>query len=169
MSQIALPLLVLFLVFASCSQAWRAKSEAEAERQLNLGNSLVSRGKIDEGIAHFRRALEIAPDYAGAHLGLANALAGVGRDDEAIKHYQTALRLAPSYAEAHNGLGLAMAKRGRIDEAITQYRQALAIKPDYADAKKNLDAAIARRDGKKGEVPTHQLQNRLKSPLAAAS
>ena len=102
------------------------------------GMALAGRGQVDEAIAHYRKALEIKPDYAEAHNNLGNALAGRGQVDEAIAHYRKALKIKPDYAEAHNNLGIALAGRGQVDEAIAQYRKALEIKPDYAEAHNNL-------------------------------
>ena len=44
-----------------------------AEAHYNLGNVLAGRGQIDEAIAHFKKALEIKPDYAEARRSLDQA------------------------------------------------------------------------------------------------
>ena len=54
----------------------------------HLGNALADADRLDEAIAHYRKALEINPDYAEAHNGLGNALAGRGQIDEAIAQYR---------------------------------------------------------------------------------
>jgi Flp pilus assembly protein TadD len=41
----------------------------------NLGLALMSRGRVDEAIAHFERVLELAPDFAQARSALAAARA----------------------------------------------------------------------------------------------
>ena len=109
----------------------------------NLGNALLQKGKVDEAIAHFQKALEIKPDYAEAHNNLGNALLQKGNVDEAITHYQKALEIKPDYAEAHNNLGNALLKKGRVDEAIAHYQMALQIKPVYPQALNNLAWALA--------------------------
>ena len=58
---------------------------------------LAGRGQVDEAIAHYRKALEIKPDYAEAHNNLGLALAGRGQVDEAIAHYRKALEIKPDY------------------------------------------------------------------------
>ena len=120
----------------------------------NLGVVLAGRGQVDEAIAHYRKALEINPDYARAHNNLGVALAGRGQIDEAIAHYRKALEINPDYAEAHNNLGMALAGRGQVDEAIAHYRKALEINPDYADAHNNLGLALAGR-GQVDEAMAH--------------
>jgi Flp pilus assembly protein TadD len=59
----------------------------------NLGLVLVDCGQIDEAIAHYRRALEIRPDFAEAQYNLGIALAQHGQAAEAIAHFRTALDL----------------------------------------------------------------------------
>ena len=114
----------------------------------------MQRGQLDEAIAHYRKALEIKPDYAEAHNNLGNALASRGQVDEAIAHYQKALEIKPDYAEAHNNLGMALASRGQVDEAIAQYRKALEIKPDLAEAHNNLGMAL-HQQGKVSDAVAH--------------
>ena len=83
------------------------------------------KGKVDEAITHYQKALQIKPDYAEAHYNLGNALLQKGSVDEAIAHYQKALQINPGYAEAHNNLGNALSpkgQRGRSDRPITKRR-----------------------------------------------
>ena len=58
-------------------------------------HALAGRGQIDEAIAHYRKALEIKPDYAEAHNNLGAGSGGRGQIDEAIAHYQQALEIKP--------------------------------------------------------------------------
>ena len=76
-------------------------------------HGLAGRGQFDEAIAHYRKALEIKPDFAEAHNNLGSALASRGQVDEAMVHYRQALKIKPDYAEAHNNLGVALASGGQ--------------------------------------------------------
>ena len=71
---------------------------------------MAGRGQVDEAIAHYRKALEIKPDYVEAHYNLGVALAGRGKLDEALEHYQKALDLA----SARNDRALADVIRAQI-------------------------------------------------------
>jgi protein O-mannosyl-transferase len=110
-----------------------------------LGIVLAGCQRADEAIVHYRKALELNPDYADAHYNLGIALENSGRVDEAVAHYQKSLAIRPDYAEPHNNLGNALASRGQIDEAIAQFQKALEIKPNYAEAHNNLGNALASR------------------------
>ncbi len=57
----------------------------------NLGKELASRGRIDDAIAHYRKAVELKPDYADARLTLGCALAARGETEEAMYHMIKAL------------------------------------------------------------------------------
>src|SRR5256714_5921748 len=104
----------------------------------NLGNDLLHRGRLDEAVVHFRKALELSPHYPEANNNLGYALANKDNWNEAIGFYQTALRARPDYIKAHNNLGVALAVTGKTDQAVAQFREALRIDADFADAHANL-------------------------------
>ena len=106
--------------------------------------ALMSQGRIDEAIEHFRKALGIKPD-ANAYNNLGAALAQRKQFDEAVGQFLEAVKIKPDYANAHYNLGVALANRGRTDEAIAHFRAAVKIKPDYANAHYNLGCALASR------------------------
>jgi Flp pilus assembly protein TadD len=64
-------------------------------------------------MAHFQRAVELAPSFAEAHYNLAGILAHRGRLDEAISHLQTALEIQPGLAAARERLAALQAAKGR--------------------------------------------------------
>ncbi|MCE0497749.1 MAG: tetratricopeptide repeat protein, partial [Methylacidiphilales bacterium] len=111
----------------------------------NLGLILFQKGRGDEAIAHYQKALEINPNYAEAHNNLGNALFQKGQVDEAIGQYQKALEIDSNFSLACNNLGFALAQKGRVDEAIGQYQKALEIDPNNDDAYNNLGIAFAER------------------------
>ena len=105
---------------------------------LNLGNILLAQGRLDEAVAHYRRAEEIEPDYPSTHFNLAKVLLQRGQLPGAIAEFGQALRLNPGDAEARNNLGVALADSGRLDEAKDQFEQALRLRPSYPVAQANL-------------------------------
>jgi len=119
-----------------------------------LGNVLAQKRQVDEAIEHYRKSLQIDPDYVQTHNNLGIAYAELGRFDEAISEYETALRLRPDFAEASSNLGVVLATVGRPDEAIARFEQALRVRPDYAEAHLNLAYIFAQR-GRGDEAERH--------------
>ncbi len=111
----------------------------------DLGVVLAERGRLEEAIEHYHKALLINPDDANAHNNLGNALAARGEAEEAIQQYQQTLRISPQHASAHSNLGLALAKRGQWEEAVEHLREALRINPNLANAHYNLGLVLAGR------------------------
>ncbi len=109
----------------------------------NLGNALAEQGRAVEAATHFRRALEIKPDFAEAHNNLGTVLLEQGRNTEATQQFQKALSIRPGYAEAHYNLGNALAQQGQPAEAIGHFREALRTRPDSFKAHYGLGAALA--------------------------
>ncbi|MFZ1935147.1 MAG: tetratricopeptide repeat protein [Thermoguttaceae bacterium] len=134
----------------------------------NLGIALADRGRTGEAIEHYRKALDVNPDYVEAHNNLGIALADRGRIGEAIKHYRKALEIDPDYAKAYSNLGVALANRGRIGEAIADFQRALDIDPDYADAQANLGNVLARRGRTSEAIVCYERALQLKSDFASA-
>jgi tetratricopeptide (TPR) repeat protein len=108
----------------------------------NLGIVLSERGEVDQAIDHYKRAVDLRPDYAEAHYNLGRLLVEQGQVDDAIAHYEKAAAINPADAEAQNNLGVALFGMGRPDDAIAHYRKALEIRPDYAEASCNLASAL---------------------------
>jgi protein O-mannosyl-transferase len=118
------------------------------EARYFLGNALFEKGRVDEAIIQFQKALAINPDLAEAHYNLGNILILKRQADEAIIQFQKALEINPSFAGAHYNLGDVLFQKGRVDEAIVQFQKALEINPDLAEARYNLGAVLL----KKGRV-----------------
>ena len=101
------------------------------------GQRSVARGRIDEAIAHFKKALAARPEHETTYNNLGSALAGRGQVDDAIVFFQKAVDLRPNFADAHNNLGRALASRGRIDEAIVHFQAGVELKPHDAAMRKS--------------------------------
>jgi tetratricopeptide (TPR) repeat protein len=88
-------------IFTDLETLWRATIKQNPGCWLaynSLGIVFRSKGRMDEAIAYYEKALEIQPLYAKAHNNLANALLQKGRADGAVVHYQKALEMEPQNA-----------------------------------------------------------------------
>jgi tetratricopeptide (TPR) repeat protein len=124
--------------------------------ELNLGDALLQKGRVDEAITHFQEALRIDPNSALPHLNLGLGLFQKGKVDEAITQYQAALEINAEDADAHYGLANALRQKGRVDEAIAHFQKALQIRPDYAKAQNNLGNALLKMARVDEAIPHYQ-------------
>jgi protein O-mannosyl-transferase len=119
-----------------------------------LGECLANRGRLDEAIDQFQKALNIAPSYPELETNLILALTKKGRTDEAISHLQTLLKEDPNNAQAHYHLGNALQKKGDSQGAIAAYEKALSIQARYPAAHYDLGIALD-RNGQIDEAIAH--------------
>ena len=124
---------------------WPLLSSAlnRAATEQNLGAALQSDGRPADAMTHYRRAIELAPDYAPAYNNLASALRATGQLDGAIVTYQRALELRADFPDAHYNLANALLERGRADEAAEHLRIAMQAITPSADVHNNLGLALA--------------------------
>jgi spermidine synthase len=118
----------------------------------HLGLALASKGRFDEAMAEFNKALEINPNNADAHRNLGRALAITGRLDQAVPHFERAVEINPEFAEAQSEFGRLLAVEGQYDQAIPHLKKALAIKPDLVEAHYYLGASLYFSSGRTQEA-----------------
>jgi tetratricopeptide (TPR) repeat protein/TolB-like protein len=108
---------------------------------ITLGMIQTGRGRYEDAMESYRRALEIDPVNSDALNGLARSLEGPGKFDEAESVYKQAITLRPSYWDTYNKLGKFYIRLGRLEEAIAQYYEVLRLTPDNVVGYNNLGAA----------------------------
>ncbi len=82
-----------------------------------------------KAISAARKALELDPDLAEAHVLLANVLQEQWHWAEAEAEYRRALELNPNDAHAHAGLALWLLCQGRTDEAVSWAQRGRELDP----------------------------------------
>ena len=100
------------------------------------------KGQTPEAIAHYKKALDIEPDFTDAAYNLASAYVVAGRVDDAINEYQQAMKLGPANATAHFNLANSLLARQRLDEAAAQYQEACSLRPEYFEARNNFGVVL---------------------------
>lgn len=66
-----------------------------------LAKSLVEEGRVDEGIAQFRRTLQLDPDHVASYFQLAQVLAAEGNVDESRTVVTQGIAIARQVGDTH--------------------------------------------------------------------
>ena len=88
----------------------------------NLGYYLAGRGRVEEALVNYQKAIEINPLYEDALNNIGYAKAGQKKPAEAIPYFEAALRIKSNHVEVHNNLGNALSDLGQLPTAIEHYR-----------------------------------------------
>lgn len=134
----------------------------------SMAKVMYGENNVDAGIAHSRRAIDIAPGYPEAHNSLGVGLQQQGQLAEAIAEYDTAIAINPQYADGENDLGIALAQQGDAAGAIRHYARALEINPDNSNAQVNWGNALVRLDKPDEAIEHYEAALRSKPDNAEA-
>jgi TolB-like protein/DNA-binding SARP family transcriptional activator/Tfp pilus assembly protein PilF len=102
--------------------------------------------RLQEGIRHFQKAVELNPSAAGSHAHIGHALARMGQAEKGIEYIRYAMRLGPkdpAVAIWHEFIGNAQLELTHYTEAIASFRQSATLAPHYPRAWAGLAAALA--------------------------
>jgi tetratricopeptide (TPR) repeat protein len=105
---------------------------------VRAGNEFFRAGDTDNAIQEYRRALELNPNNAEAHLRLGFLMYNVKKmHEEGMTHYNKAIQLDPSDPRIHHDLGMALLHQRQFDEAIKHLSEALQRMPNGLDKQYN--------------------------------
>jgi TolA-binding protein len=92
----------------------------------------------DTAIQDFKRAYEIAPNYAQVNMLLGKAYRGTGDLDKSVEYLNTALRLKSDDPDSLLEMGYTQEAKGNKDAAIEYFEKYLAIN-DREDIREHLE------------------------------
>jgi tetratricopeptide (TPR) repeat protein len=133
--------------------ARKADHTRSADEWYDLGCELEATAP-NEARDAYRRALELNPAHADAHVNLGRLLQEAGAAQAAVEQYRAALETDGRHATAAFNLGLALEDLGRRSEAIAAYQRAITADPEFADAHYNL-SRLYEKAGKKQAAIRH--------------
>jgi tetratricopeptide (TPR) repeat protein len=131
-------------------------TDYEAELYYGLGGSLKKRGRTDDAIQAYSKAVSLRGDYLEAYHNMALLLMKQESIEEAIANLNIALKLDPENSDVHRDLGRALFEQGRTDDAIGHYYRAVQLDPSNAKAHSYLGLALAAQ-GRLEEATKHYL------------
>ena len=103
-----------------------------------LGGALYLKGQFlgmrelaQKAMEHLRRAIELHPGLANAHVWLGSVLLQLGEIDQGIAELKTAQELEPENPDVHQTLARAFwLFRGMVPEGIAELRRSIALNPE---------------------------------------
>lgn len=107
---------------------------ADSLAQLLIWRVLQPEDVLAEALAAAKRALELAPDLAEAHVAHANTLSLAGDDEGAIAAFERAIELDPELYEAHYYYARHCFAQGRFALAVDEFEAAHRTRPDEFQA-----------------------------------
>ncbi len=102
-------------------------SPSSPQNQNNLGDLYARRGELNEAVFHFKKAIELKPNYGDAYHNLANTFNQMGKTEEAITNYQKALTFNPRLWQSYQNLAAIYFNQGNFQEAAVNLEKALKI------------------------------------------
>jgi tetratricopeptide (TPR) repeat protein len=116
----------------------------KALAHFDLGETLCAMSQFDAGIAEFRAAIQVEPNFVEAYFELGKELRQKGMYTDAIDAFQQAVQVKPSYAEAHFEVGMLYLDQKDLAAAEKAFRRAIEVKQSYAEAHVNLGFVLRR-------------------------
>jgi arylsulfatase A-like enzyme/Tfp pilus assembly protein PilF len=121
-----------------------------------LGNMAGRRGRHEEAITHYKRALALKADDEEAVINMAHAYRKLGRDDDALVGFRRFLELDPKNAQVHYEIAQIMIDRAEYVTAAAELEAALAVEPKMAAARNALGVVALNQ----GNLPSAEAQIR---------
>jgi superkiller protein 3 len=112
----------------------------------HLGAALSRRGRLDEAIAAFHKAIALDPDLEWSYIRIIEALRAQGKRDEATAEIHAAVAAKPDHAPLHHSIAWTLAAFPAADLrdprlAVELAGRAVKLAPGDGDCWRSLGAA----------------------------
>jgi len=92
------------------------------------------KGDVAGAVDDLNRAIQLDPQFAGAHYNLGAAFWFGGQRVKALTELKEAVRLDPTFVQAYLFLGMASKESGDHDAALNSLHNAIALSPNLFPA-----------------------------------
>jgi tetratricopeptide (TPR) repeat protein len=147
-------------LIVSAGEAIKRGTTSLAEAQLLIADALRKKGRTDEAIAAYVKAIDAKPDTYSSYERLADLYRDQNRFTEAIDISRKALRYFPNDGRIYTNLSRFYSLADRNDEAIQAAQAGITFSPDGYLAYTNLCRAY--NDAKKPDMAIRECNNALK-------
>jgi len=126
----------------------------EFYRLYDLAFELTEKGRVEEAIAAWRKALDLEPKDGRALNNLGGLLMRQGKFDDAEHTLRQAIASDPDTASAYDNLALIVFRKGASAEAMRLWHRAIELEPLSLEAHSNLAGALL-MDGRHADAVAH--------------
>ena len=102
--------------------------------QYNIAQVCVMLGRLDEGREHYRRAIEMDPNYSEYYNELGNILQEQEQYQEAAELYAAAIERSAPYPEVFFNKAVCHLRVGELEAALACFETSLDLNPDQPQA-----------------------------------
>jgi tetratricopeptide (TPR) repeat protein len=110
--------------------------------QLIAGNFYFGQQQIEEAIAHYKKATEIAPNFSPVYNILGYAYRQRGDYAGAEQAFKKYVELIPNDPNPYDSYAELLLKMGRFDDSIVQYQKALSVDPNFTPSRFGIAANL---------------------------
>jgi Flp pilus assembly protein TadD len=103
-----------------------------ALKEFNKGTNADKDGRIDDAIAHYQKAVSLAPEFYAARNNLGSAYLGKSQFDAAQEQFEKVIQTNPSDAAAYFNLGNLFLLTQKYQDAVRWLEQGLSKEPNSA-------------------------------------
>jgi tetratricopeptide (TPR) repeat protein len=135
----------------AAEKQWREALRLSPDNVVAMGDlalAMNDQKRYDEAIRLLKRAIELRPRYAAAHMSLGDTYEKIGEDALAEQELRKAVELYPLNPDSRNHLGALLLEQGRIAEAEEQFTASINSMPsmDAFDGLGDINFDRGRRD-----------------------
>jgi len=112
-----------------------------ARKEFMLASAATREHKVEEAIAHLRKAIDIYPSFVMARSDLGVQLFSQGRLDEAEEQLREAIKIDSAAFNPRLNLGIVLVEKLEFADAITELSRAISLNANSASA--HLYAGVA--------------------------
>lgn len=145
-----LAVVITVAAVAGCTGSKEGKTSEDnislSKNEVKLGIEKVESGDLDNGMAHFQKAMAYDATNPRAWCGMGTVYRLREKYDEAIENYAKALELNPEYQICLDNMGVAYTYKGDAETALEYFTKAVALDDTYADVYFNM-GVLYNREG----------------------
>ncbi|MCX6198260.1 MAG: tetratricopeptide repeat protein [Bacteroidetes bacterium] len=96
---------------------------------------------LEEAAVHFKKALEVYPNYLNPAYDLGKVYEGLGQKDEAFAQYQSAMKIDTNFDAPCFSMAVMLHNKGKVEEAIYYYERYVKMYTNDMKVYANLSLA----------------------------